>query len=349
LTVSLFGCIVFFAKSWEDAMSSFHDDLSGFGSINSSNGHNPFSPILEAPVGLGLTAVNGPGGGDAPVSGHAPKPTLITGFGSNLAIDLIWDSSVSDAPKGFTAAVDSVAELLVSVLHTTARTVLYIDVGWGELLGGPVPGLAASASQFWYEDTGSVIGALAAHGDDMTAASGAALGPDLFFTQAEGKALGLLPGTFGDATHIDGAIGFSDLTGTGYSWQLSATGTGLKQFNLQAAALHELTEVMGRVAFGGTSGLYAPLDLFDFTAPGVLSQSNMGGYFSINNGATQMGQFNDAKDNGGDVGDWAIVYSVADSQTLPPGLQDPFDAAFIPGYDFTPSLDDLLVMQALGY
>jgi hypothetical protein len=332
-------------------MTSFHDDLSGFGSIDSSSGHNPFLPIQEVPVGFGLTAVNGPGGGDAPVSGHAPKPTLIIGFGSNLAIDLIWDSTVSGAPKGFTAAVDSAAELLVSVLHTTAKTILYIDVGWGEVLGGPVPGLAASLSQFWVDDTSAVLSALAAHGGgDLTAASGAALGPQMLFTQAEGKALGLLPGTYGDATHIDGAIGFTDLTGTGYSWQLSATGTGPTQFNLRAAALHELTEVMGRIGSETTiGGFYTPLDLFDFSGQGVLSLSPTGGYFSINNGATKMGQFNDAFDYGGDVGDWAIVASVNDSQTLPPGLQDPFDANSAPGYDFTPSLDDLLVMKALGY
>src|SRR5262249_19843600 len=152
-----------------------------------------------------------------------------------------------------------------------------------------------------------------------------------------------LPPDITSAAAPDGAVGFSTLAGTGFSWQFNATGTRATQFNMESAALHELTEVLGRVSgeanlLGLGLPFFTPLDLFDFSAPGVLALGT-GGYFSINNGATPMGQFNATPV--GDIGDWESSNSVAGSHTLPLGLQDPFDAELRPGYNFTPSLDDL--------
>jgi hypothetical protein len=344
LTVSPFGCIVFFAKSWEDVMSSFHDDLSGFGSINAFSDHAVFA--------VGQNADGPQGGGPGSPIGYTPSPTLITGYAKNLAFDLIWDSSVAGAPKAFIGAVDAAAELLVSLLQPSIKTIVYVDVGWGEVGNGALnPGaLSESLSNFYgIADGATIAGVLAAHGDTVSA--GALAAAPFVFTGAEGRVLGLLPEDTSSAAIPDGAIGFNTLSGTGYSWQFSAGGTRATQFNLQAAALHELTEVMGRVSGeGNLLGLglpfYTPLDLFDFTAPNTLSLTTVG-YFSINNGVTQMGQFNSA--GAGDAGDWASLNSVADSQTLPPWLQDPFDAVLRPGYNLALSLDDLLVMKVLGY
>jgi hypothetical protein len=354
-------------------MTSFHDDLSGFGSINSSGGLSAITPIQEViSAGSGLAAAIGQsGGGAAPISGHAPDPTLIIGLASNLAIDLIWDGSVQHAPKGFMGAVDAAAELLVSILHTTAPTVLYIDIGWGEYNGGPLdPGaLGENWSNVWTPtapDYQAVVDALAAHGDNVTTAAADAPGlasVAVGFTTAEGKALGLLPENYtgpSSPNGIDGAVGFATsatLAATGNSWQFGAVGTGPTQYNLVGVALHELTEVMGRLSsegYGAVPGGLTPLDLLTFNAPGSLALYP-GGYFSTNDGVTPMGQFNAPilyQGNYyliGDVGDWASFYSVSDSQTLPPNLQDTFDAVLRPGYNLTLSLDDLLVMKAIGY
>ena len=117
---------------------------------------------------------------------------------------------------------------------------------------------------------------------------------------------------------------------------------------------HELTEVMARISMEGTvtyngHKTYTPLDLFDFSAGDKLILSNAGGYFSTDNGATQMGVFNNAHLYGGDIADWASALSVDQSKTLPAGEEDPFDAFSSPGYDLTLSSDDLQVMAALGY
>jgi hypothetical protein len=325
-------------------MTSFHDDLSGFGSIHS------FSD--QAVFAVGQNADGPPGGGPSSPIGYTPSPTLITGYAKNLAFELIWDSSVSGAPKAFLGAVDTAAELLVSLLQPSIKTIVYVDVGWGEAGGGALNpnALSESLSNFYgIADGATIASALAAHGDNVSA--GVLANAPFLFTGAEGRVLGLLPEDTSSAAIPDGAIGFNTLSGTGYSWQFSATGTHPTQFNLQAAALHELTEVMGRVSGeGNLLGLglpfFTPLDLFDFSATGTLALST-GGYFSINNGVTQMGRFNDTAN--GDAGDWASSNSAADAHTLPPGLQDPFDAILRPGFNLALSLDDLLVMKVLGY
>ena len=104
----------------------------------------------------------------------------------------------------------------------------------------------------------------------------------------------------------------------------------------------------GTITYNGVK-TYTPLDLFDFSAPGTLALSNTGGYFSNNNGATQMGVFNNASLYGGDIADWSSYASNSASNTLASTQQDPFDAFSRTGYDLTLSGDDLLVMAALGY
>jgi hypothetical protein len=317
-------------------MSASHDDLSGFGALGPAGG----------------------GGGN----------TLILTHGTNLAIDLIWDPSVASAPVGFTAAVDAAAKLLVSVLNPASPTIDYVTVGWGEVGGtllAPDSGIlgknnANMVMDFASSDYQAVVNALAAHGDDVSTAQadGSVLAQfPVDFTTAEGKALGLLPESY-NADHgvADGSIGFNTLAGTGNSWQFEATGTRPTQYNLQTVAVHELSEVLGRLSsqglLGGTVGGQAlpalmPLDLLTFSAPGALAL-NAGGYFSTDNGVTHMGQFNPYYLYG-DIGDWASFPTVSASQTLPRSHQDAFDAFLQPGYNLAFSPADLLVMKALGY
>jgi hypothetical protein len=71
---------------------------------------------------------------------------------------------------------------------------------------------------------------------------------------------------------------------------------------------HELSEVMGRnlednTLFIGGHPSVTPLDLFHYSAPNTRSFAP-GGYFSFDNGATQLDPFNSLTD-GSDPGDWA--------------------------------------------
>jgi hypothetical protein len=103
---------------------------------------------------------------------------------------------------------------------------------------------------------------------------------------------------------------------------------------------HEMTEVMGRVeslgTYGGTNE-YSPLDLFRYASNGVPDLTPGPGYFSINDGVTNLDQF-DNPTNGGDAGDW-------DSSVT----ADSFDAFSSVGVANTVSATDLTVMNVLGY
>ena len=159
------------------------------------------------------------------------------------------------------------------------------------------------------------------------------------------------------STALDGYIGFGNLSSTGYSWNLAAPIKG-NQFDLQSVALHEISEVLGRIGMEGAAvnnhATYTPLDLFNFaTPPGTLALSPSSGYFSTDNGTHNLGLFNNSASNGGDIADWASYQSPtqAGTQGLPAGFHvaDAFAAFGYPGYNGDISTSDLEVMAALGY
>jgi hypothetical protein len=99
-----------------------------------------------------------------------------------------------------------------------------------------------------------------------------------------------------------------------------------------------LTEVMGRVGMEGTRNEYTALDLFRYTAPGTHDLTPTSGYFSLDNGATNLGAYNNPK-NGGDAADWA--------SSMPPN--DAFNAFGSPGLVDQVSTSDFKEVSALGY
>lgn len=284
----------------------------------------------------------------------APAPTMVGATGSNLQIDLIWDKSVAAAPTGFTAAVIAAAQTYVNDFTSAGKTVLYINVGWGEVGGSSMAAsaLGESESAGYLTNYTTVTHALSNAGYSFSALNEPTTG-QFFVTSAQAKTVGLISGVSGSATSVDGYVGFSTLSGTGYSWNFNATGTTSSQYNLQAVADHEISEVMGRIGMEGTAiynghKTYTPLDLFNFKAPGVLALSGQGGYFSTNNGVTQMGSFNNAVKYGGDIADWASYSSPSQSGTLSSG-SDAFNAFGRPGYNVSLSADDLREVASLGY
>lgn len=307
-----------------------------------------------------------------PSSNHAlvlsqtktPSPTLVTVAGSNLQIDLIWDSSVGSAPTGYTTAIIDAAKTIISeygvVPDVAGKVVVNIKVGYGEIAGSSMSAsaLGESESYGYLTNYSTVTGALTKAGYSFNA-SNEPTGGQFFVTSGEAKAMGLVSAT---SSAVDGFIGFSTLSGTGYSWNLHAqvgatdSGTGAKQFDLQAVASHEITEVLGRIGMQGQTtfngkATYTPLDLFDFSSAGKLALSGSGGYFSINNGVTNLGTFNNSNANGGDIADWASATSITQSHTfgLTSGYQDAYDAFGFPGVNGQVSAADQAALGALDY
>jgi hypothetical protein len=113
---------------------------------------------------------------------------------------------------------------------------------------------------------------------------------------------------------------------------------------------------MGRLGFEGNAIVngqptYTPLDLFNYQSPGVLGLSANGGYFSVNDGLINLGNYNDAAVNGGDIADWASSTSITQSDTvgLTRGSYDAYDAFTFPGDNGQVSLSDIIENAALGY
>ena len=148
---------------------------------------------------------------------------------------------------------------------------------------------------------------------------------------------------------VDGHIGFSsfknifDYTSTGANDTL-----GQGQYDFYASVLHEITEVMGRSLFagttvGGAANSYGPFDLFRFqNNSGNITpdtSSTKGGYLSIDGGKSIEHPFNTSS---GDYGDWALTQTA-----------DAFDASGTLGKVATihgalPSFD-LHAMDAIGW
>jgi hypothetical protein len=187
-----------------------------------------------------------------------------------------------------------------------------------------------------------VSSALAGDNYPLTLAGNEPTTAQIYVTTAEAKALGLMPG---NATGVDGWIGLS--TSKSITYALGGPAGGSGKYDAVAIAEHEIGEVMGRVGMEGAMfaghPTYTVLDLFNFSSPGTLELSANGGYFSIDNGATSLGNFNDAAANGGDIGDWA-------SNSKPPThIYDAYDAFTYGGYHGVLTPRDVVLTAALGY
>ena len=284
-------------------------------------------------------SVSGRGGGSSSGSTASvtPSPTLVGGAGG-LRIDLIWDSSVAKAPSAFVQAIIAAAQEYTTMFSTNEQ--INIDVGYGEIAGSTLAAgaLGESENYGYLVKYGTAVSDLEAAGDpssDFTASNEPTSG-QFFVSSAESKALGLISA---NSTATDGYIGFSSqyamFTGTSGS-------VPSNQYDLMSIAEHEISEGMGRIGMEGAtmSGAktYTPLDLFNYASRGRLELSSNGGYYSNNNGASNLGQFNDAAVNGGDIADWSSSV-----------LNNSYDAFVTTGSPDPVTANDLLEMASLGY
>ena len=286
-----------------------------------SSGGNPLILMTDdGPVSTMFGGAGKKGGHPSPAPSPSPSPSpsptpsptasTLVGSVGGLQIDLVWDTSVASAPSGFKSAAIAAATLYTTDFSNPET--ITIDVGYGEVGGSALYSGNLAQSRFYgtYETYASVHSALLgdagsssyqAQADSTLGSTDPTNGGNFFVTTAEAKALGLMTGT-----GLDGAVGLSSAYSFDYNAPTTPVAAG--QYDAIGALEHEISEVMGRFGSVGTelgSHVYTPLDLFRYTSSGVrdLTVGPTSPYFSINNGATNLGTYNNPA-SGGDASDW---------------------------------------------
>jgi cytochrome c2 len=263
-----------------------------------------------------------------------------------LTINVSYDSSVDTAPAGFKAAVQSVIQYYEDTFADPIT--MNIAVGYGEVGGTPMGAgpLGNSVSVHDYSTFGDLTAALAANATSSADAQTVATFTQnpfpgnqvMVLSQAEMKVLGLEPSDSVQA--FDGYIGISNAHNFDFN---GSDGISAGTYDFASVFAHELSEVMGRVTVDGyydpsvSASVYAPLDLFHYSAPGIRTFSGTAaGYFSYDGGNTHLTDFN--TNPSGDFGDWASNSG-----------NDAF-GAFLPiGVKGNITSTDLQVLDVLGY
>jgi hypothetical protein len=248
-----------------------------------------------------------------------------------MQINLIPDAGVSQAPAGFTAAVQAAAEVFEQ--DFTGNYTVNISYGWGTYdnqamaaltnvsgsLGGVLNGVYVSYSTVddWLsaDPTGADQQAAVA---SLPANSSAFSNPNtsFFVSSAQEKALGDYNGS---ATALDGAIG---------------VGTATSSSDWFVDAVQEISHALGRLT-DYYAGAPTIMDLFRYSAPGTYQWTGgASAYFSINGGATDLANFSTISD----------YTDLADDSLTP---NDMFNWEI--GPNDTLSATDLEVMNVIGF
>jgi hypothetical protein len=257
--------------------------------------------------------------------------TSSAGSASPFVINIAWDSSVGSAPAGFTTAVMKAVQFLESQFAN--QCTITIDVGYGEAMGNALGAGVLGESLTYLNEVSYSSLASALKARDPGAVAPTNPGGTIWASTADMKALGLSSGA-----SIDGYVGFSSQYPFTYD---NTNGVAAGTYDFYGTAVHEMTEVMGRMmldggTIGGISNSYCPLDLYHYSAPGVPDfSSSTPGYLSANGGVTDSGDLNTG---GGDPGDWASSMG-----------NDSFDAIANSGVMNAVSQDDITAMNLLGW
>src|ERR1019366_6054242 len=256
-----------------------------------------------------------------------------------MQINLTWDQSVGSSPTGFVSAVNYVVNYFDTLFTNNAT--ININVGYGEVAGSALGSnaLGSSLSMYVGASYNSLRSALLAENapGSSTLPSTSPLAGSPFVTQADAKALGL-----SSSPALDGYVGFSNSV----AWDYTTAAPSAGQFYLIGTIEHEITEVMGRQSFiNYQPSFYAPMDLYRYSSSGVRALATGGSgstaYFSIDNGTTNLGTWNNNPSNG-DLGDWYPSGPAAGGRDA---ANDYSSSGVINAFSAT----DITLMQALGW
>ncbi len=274
----------------------------------------------------------------SPASATVSSPSHTTG---GLVFNFTYDASVASAPAAFKSALAAAAQYLQGQFSDAVT--LNVAIGYGEV-GGHTMGSGALGSSMSYLSSytyAQISAALRADASSsLDAAAVASLGATsptggtMWVTSGEAKALGLSSGT-----GADGFVGFS--AGNAFDYN-NTDGVNGGTYDFFGVALHELSEVMGRMlliggSIGGTTNSFAAMDMFHYAAAGTIDRTqSQPGYFSVDAGKTNLGTFNTI--SGGDAGDWGGGMGA-----------DAFNAFSSGGVANTVSSADLAALDAIGW
>ncbi|MEA2776209.1 MAG: hypothetical protein QOF90_1615 [Acetobacteraceae bacterium] len=232
-----------------------------------------------------------------------------------MQIHFDYDTSVASAPAGFTAALAIAAGLLDALIIDPIT--INIRVGWNEANGSPLAAGELAIGGFSpgvYRSYSQLIADLTAHAGNMAdrqalaalpANAASQLSPTLLITTAQEKAWGLIdPNAAGN----DGSIGFS----SAYTYDFDPANQNQSgRYGFIGVAEHEITHAMARITGDAAFGLT------NYSAPGVLNTSGGSGYYSIDGGVTNLGDFAALSL---DSSDWAAQRGDAFNYVTTPGL-----------------------------
>jgi len=266
-----------------------------------------------------------------------------------LVIKPVFDSSITSLSNAaqVEGAFNSVAAIFDGAFANPAT--VNITVSWGSIAGTAIPTGDISSSldnlsgAYSYANVVSDLSTVSkANPSDAVLASAVSHLPKTDPTKlgkfeipyAQAKALGILPDTF---PMMDGYIGFDSKVAYDFN---PVGGITAGDYDFQGLAAHEIEEVLGRITGlqpGGVSWA-TPFDLYRYTAAGVSSFSyGAQTYFSLNGGATDLGNFNYS--GGGDRSDWLTLGGSTDVQ----------DAYVYTGKALSLTGNDLEALDALGW
>ena len=274
---------------------------------------------------------------------------------ANMIIDVTYDSTVTGSSQA--AQVETSFNAVVSQFESAITNPITVNiyVSLGTINGSSLTLPSGDASGSFDTRTNmtgtsgtsfsNTKAALQSIGD--TIGSDPTGGATFYMPQAEVKALALSSIAYPTSQPYDGYIGF---TSTLSDFSFAGTPTA-SQYSFQAAAEHEIEEVLGRTSYLNSTGtayttLATPMDLLRYSAPGVQSYTQTtpnGGtpaYASTNGGVTDLGTFAD-QTTGGDRTDWQTPVNTTST--------DAQNALFTQGTKEGLSISDEDVLKGLGY
>lgn len=270
---------------------------------------------------------------------------------ANLNLVTTYDSSITGSSQATTIenAFNAVAAQFDAAITNNITVNIYVS------LGQTSPGLSIGTNVSGSFDNVVTMGSSAAASFANTSAALTAAGTVIGSTdpagslatfvmpQAEVKALALSPALYPTSQTYDGYIGFASNLSI-----FSFSGTpGSTQYSFQAAAKHEIQEVLGRTSYmnsGGVTYNYeaTPMDLLRYTSAGTQTNNpNTVAYASIDGGVTSLGTFATSSTGAGDVTDWSTPVNTTST--------DAQNALLTPGKVEGLSISDQKVLQGLGY